>query len=309
LTESKNMTELPRELRTARDFIRWGASRFNREGLVFGHGADNALDEAAWLVTHALALPPDLPDRYLESRLTKAEKRSIADLFDRRVIERRPAAYLTHEAWFAGLKFYVDERVLVPRSPIAEMVENFFEPWIERDNVRRVLDLCTGSGCIGIACAYAFPNADVELVDISADALAVSQENIRRHGLDPRVQIRRSDLFAEVKGQFDIIVSNPPYVHAAEMDALPREYGHEPRLGLAAADQGLEFALRILREAHRHLKEGGILVVEVGDAQRALVERLPHVPFVWLEFQRGADGVFLMTREALAEVMTLIIAR
>ena len=303
------MSEFPRELRTVRDFIRWGASRFNREGLMFGHGTDNALDEAAWLVTHALALPPDLPERYLDSRLTKTEKRHIAELFDRRVVERRPAAYLTHEAWFAGLKFYVDERVLVPRSPIAELIENFFEPWIERDHARRVLDLCTGSGCIGIACAYAFPTAKVDLVDVSPDALAVAEENIRRHDVGKRVQVRRSDLFADVEGRFDIIVSNPPYVHDQEVNGLPAEYAHEPRLGLAAADQGLEFVLRIMREAHAHLSEGGILVVEVGEGQQALNERLPQIPFVWLEFQRGADGVFLLTQDALAEALPVIQAR
>lgn len=291
---------IPDELLTVRDFIRWGASRFNHAGLVYGHGTDNALDEATWLVTHALSLPPDVPDRYLDTRMTGDEKTRICSLFERRIVERKPAAYLTGEAWFAGLKFAVDERVLVPRSPIAETIQSYFAPWVEEPKqVKRVLDLCTGSGCIGIACAYAFPNAQVDLVDISPDALAVARENIHRHEMSDRVQAIQSDLFQNVIGQYDIIVSNPPYVDPVVVDRMPSEYRHEPRLGLDADQQGLEIAIRILKDANHHLNPGGILVVEVGEGENLLAERLPGVPFVWLEFQRGADGVFLLTQDAI----------
>ncbi|NNG11806.1 MAG: 50S ribosomal protein L3 N(5)-glutamine methyltransferase [Halobacteria archaeon] len=289
-------------LTTVRDFVRWGASRFNAAGLVFGHGTDNALDESAALVMHALHLDPELPEDYLDSVLTAAEREQVIKLIETRIETRKPAAYLTHEAWFAGLSFYVDERVLVPRSPIAELIADRFIPWIVPQQVGAVLDLCTGSGCIGIACAYAFPEARVDAVDISTDALAVAQRNVEHHGLEQRVRLRQSDLFEGLEGErYDIIVSNPPYVSDEEIQALPQEFRHEPALGLAAGADGMDVVARILRGAADHLSAFGILIVEVGYSQPALVARYPEAPFLWLEFEHGGEGVFLLERHQLVE--------
>lgn len=288
-------------LQSAVDFIRWGASRFAEARLHYGHGTDNALDEAVALVLHALHLPHGTPDRLLEARLTAAEKVDVYRLLSRRLEERVPAAYLTGDAWFAGLKFRSDERALVPRSPIAELVEAHFEPWVDPENVTRVLDLCTGGGCIAIACAHVFPAADVDAVDVSRDALDLAAENVALHGMEDRVRLFEGDLFAPLptESHYDIIVSNPPYVDAGDMSALPDEFRHEPELGLAAGADGLDIVRRILANASERLAPEGILVVEVGNSADALVRAFPDVAFTWLDFERGGEGVFLLTAAEL----------
>jgi len=291
---------LPNELHTLRDWIRWAASQFEQAELFYGHGTDNALDEAYALVMQALSLSFDMPQSYLGACLTRAEKERIAGLIEQRINTRKPLPYLLNRAWFAGLEFYVDERVLVPRSPISELIEAGFQPWLGNTVPDSVLDLCTGSGCIGLACAHAFPKAQVVAADISEDALAVAQINIDRQGLAERVQALVSDVFDGVPKQtFDLIVSNPPYVSATEWNALPEEYHQEPRLGLEAPDQGLEIVLRILREARQYLSAEGLLIVEVGYSRPALERRLPELPFLWPEFGRGGEGVFILTRSQL----------
>jgi ribosomal protein L3 glutamine methyltransferase len=287
------------QLTTLRDYVRWGASRFNAAGVYFGHGTASATDEAVALVLHALHLPHDLPSGYFGCVLLPEERERIVDLIERRIGERKPAAYLIGEAWFCGLPFYVDERVLVPRSPIAEPIERQFSPWLsEPESVTDILDLCTGSGCIGIACALAFPKARVDLVDISASALEVARRNIDRHELGDRVSAVESDLYGALGGRrYDLIISNPPYVNTEEWQALPAEYHAEPKLGLESGRDGLDCVRRILSEAETYLKPDGLLVVEVGSSAEALEEAYPRVPFCWLDFERGGDGVFLLTAE------------
>ncbi|HFD78804.1 MAG TPA: 50S ribosomal protein L3 N(5)-glutamine methyltransferase [Gammaproteobacteria bacterium] len=289
-------------LQSIRDLVRWGASRFRQAGLVFGHGTDNPFDEALQLVSHALHLPVQFPEHYLAARVTPDEREAVLALIQQRIDSRKPAAYLTHEAWFAGLPFYVDERVLVPRSPLAEWIERGFEPWLQPDSIERVLDLCTGSGCIAIACAAHFENAEVDAVDISPDALAVAQQNVERHGLQDWVRLIQSDLFSGLETQrYQLIISNPPYVSAAELSQLPEEYRHEPELGLAAGREGLDVVLRILAQAADYMEPDAILVVEVGNSQETLSECFPEVPFLWLEFERGGHGVFLLDAQQVQE--------
>lgn len=284
------------------DFVRWGASRFKEANLYFGHGTDNAVDDALALVLHALHLPHKLPAELMQSRLTHQERKAVLELFKRRINERQPVPYLTHEAWYAGMPFYVDERVLIPRSPIVEMIEQRFEPWIPAERISAVLDLCTGSGCIAIAAAVALPDALVDAADISPDALAVCERNIDRLEAGEQVQAIQSDLFSALTGRrYDVIVSNPPYVDVDDMASLPAEYHREPALALTAGEDGLDIVRRILREAADYLTPGGILIVEVGNSQDALIDAFPDVPFAWMEFERGDAEVFLLTREDLLE--------
>ncbi|MDQ2695574.1 MAG: 50S ribosomal protein L3 N(5)-glutamine methyltransferase [Pseudomonadota bacterium] len=294
-------------LHTLRDLIRWGASRMNEAGVFFGHGTANAIDEAAALVLHVLHLPPDLHGDWMQAALTPGEKRAAAELVERRVRERRPAAYLTRQAWFMGLSFYVDERVLVPRSPMAELIESLFSPWlVNPDAVADILDLGTGSGCIGIACAYMFPEARVDLTDISPAALEVARRNVVEHGLEDRVEVLHSDLFAALQGrQYDLIVSNPPYVSRLEMARLPEEYRHEPAIGLAAGDKGLDVVVRILRQAADYLTDDGVLVLEVGATRQALEAAYPEAPFLWLHLERGGEGILHITARQLRECRAL----
>ncbi len=289
-------------LETIQDYIRWGASLFTQSELSYGHGNSTAIDEAAYLVLHTLNLAPDTHSVYFSSKLTDNEKKALTDILFRRAKEKIPAAYLTNESWFAGLSFFVDERVLVPRSPIAELIQNYYEPWVDVAKVHQILDLCTGSGCIAIANAYYFPDAEIDAVDISEDALDVALQNIEKHDLVDRVNIIQSDLFSNLKGrQYDIIVSNPPYVDAEDMASLPVEYLSEPELGLAAGDDGLKLTIPMLEQAAEHLFPEGILIIEVGNSEHALQERYSDLPFYWLEFENGGHGVFLLTREQLDE--------
>ncbi len=277
------------------------ARRFDAAGLAYGHGTDNAGDEAAWLVHAVAGIDFALAAEQAGRPLGAAQLARIETLARRRIRERRPLAYLLNSAWFAGREFYVDERVLVPRSPLAETIGERFSPWLARDpEIRRAADLGTGSGCIAIALALEFPEASVDAVDISADALAVCRINIRRHGLEGRVHARRSSFFDSLAGRYDLIVSNPPYVGADDMQALPPEYRREPSLGLAAGEDGLDSVLTILHDAGRFIEDGGLLVVEVGNSRAALEARFPQVGFVWLEFAHGGEGVFLLSADELA---------
>ncbi|SDS13261.1 [LSU ribosomal protein L3P]-glutamine N5-methyltransferase [Halopseudomonas xinjiangensis] len=284
-------------LSTIRDLVRWGVSRFHQAGVYFGHGTDNAWDESRLLVLDALYLPWETPLEYLNCHVTDDERDAVLTLLQRRIDERIPAAYLTGHARFAGFDFIVDERVLVPRSPIAELIANRFEPWLERDPLT-ILDLCTGSGCIGIACAHAFTEAEVVLADLSGDALAVAELNIEAHDLGDRVEARWSDGFSGMAGErFDLIVSNPPYVDAEDMRDLPDEYLHEPEIGLACGEDGLDLVRRMLAEAADHLTEDGLLVIEVGNSMVHVMAEWPEVDFEWVKFEHGGHGVFVLSAE------------
>jgi len=285
-------------LETIRDYIRWGASQFSEAKLFHGHGTATAIDDAAALVLHSLHLPYDLAECYFSSKLTQAEREKITQLINRRVKERIPSAYLTNEAVFSGLKFYVDQRVLVPRSPFAEIIQEQFAPWVDPDQVHHILDLCTGSACIAIACAYAFPDAQVDAVDLSADALEVAKINVAQHELEERLSLHQSDLFTALPAQkYDLIVSNPPYVAISEWQQLPDEFHAEPEMGFTGGESGLDLVIKILVNAADYLTEQGILIIEVGSSAETLQTQFPNIPFYWLEFEKGGDGVFLLTAE------------
>lgn len=295
-----DIEEAVAHLSTIGDWIRWAASRFTEAGLYFGHGADNAWDEAVQLVLTTLRLPLDMNAAIADATLTPSERKQIANLILRRIETRQPLAYLLKQGWFNGLPFYVDERVLVPRSPMAELLDKQFEPWVDAENVQHILDIGTGSGCIAIAAALMFPEAQVDAVDINPDALVVAKINVERYHLQDRVHLHQGDCFSGWPAKkYDIILSNPPYVSAAEMATLPQEYHREPRAALYAPDDGLAIVKRILAEAKRHLTPQGILVVEVGNSDEALVEHFPNTPFTWLDLERGGHGLFLLTAEQL----------
>jgi len=288
--------------KTPRALIHWGADRFDKAGLVYGHGTDNALDEAASLVLQTLEISYDQPDAVLDKEVSETDYARVVGLLEQRVSTRKPAAYLMDEAWFAGMPFYVDERVLVPRSPIAELIAAQFSPWIDPERVTRILDMGTGSGCIAIACAVAFPEAQVDAADVSRDALDVARINTARHGVDGRVNLVESDLFSALGGRtYDIIVSNPPYVPREEAGQLAAEYQHEPAAGLIAGEDGLDIVVQMLKDAARYLASDGILVVEVGYTHAALQAQYPEVPFVWLDFKNGGAGVCLLEAARLAQ--------
>jgi ribosomal protein L3 glutamine methyltransferase len=294
--------QIIQQLHTVRDFVRWGMTQFQRTGVYYGHGTDNPYDEALVLILHTLHLPHDCVPHTLDARLTLAEREQVLGVLETRYQKRMPAPYITGEAWFAGFPFHVDKRVLIPRSPLAESIEAGFDPWLGDNYPNRILDLCTGGGCIGIASALYLADAEVVLADISSDALVVAELNIERHAVADRVRTVQSDLFDGLAGKtFDLIVSNPPYVDAQDIADLPAEFRHEPMLALAAGDDGLDLARRILREAANYLTEHGVLIVEVGNSWVALEEAYPRVPFTWLEFERGGHGVFLLTRDQLLE--------
>jgi ribosomal protein L3 glutamine methyltransferase len=292
---------VPAELETLRDWLRFAVSRFTQAGLSFGHGFANAYDEAIYLLLHTLHLPLDRVDPFLDAKLTHAERNELAALLTRRVEERVPAAYLTREAWLGEFRFHVDERVLIPRSFIAELLADGLAPHVvEPAAVSSALDLCTGSGCLAVLLAHAFPAADNDAADLSSDALAVAQRNVSDYGLAGRINLIRSDLFDNVpEKSYDVIICNPPYVTTMAMEELPREYRHEPELALAGGDDGMDAVRTILREAPRFLETEGVLVVEVGHNRIGAEAAFPRMPFLWLSTPSSADSVFLLKREEI----------
>ena len=285
---------------TARACIELAEQRFNRSELYYGHGTDSAGSDAFYLVMCAAGLAFDCDETELDKPLDNTTSEYIKRLIEQRVEKRIPVAYLVNRAWFAGHEFYIDQRVLIPRSPIAELINNHFQPWIKPEQVKRILDIGTGSGCIPIACAYAYPEASISAVDIDEAALQVAEINVLKHALQDRVSLFHSNLFAGLDAMnYDIIISNPPYVSDEEMQTLPEEYHHEPVLALAAKDQGLALVSRILEQASDYLNDDGILIVEVGNSRQSLIERYPDYPFTWLEFEQGGEGVFLLHKHEL----------
>lgn len=295
------MDSLLAELHTMRDWLRWGVSRFNEARLFFGHGTDNAYDEAAYLILHALHLPPDRLEPFLDARLAHAERLAVLNLLQQRIARRVPAAYLTKEAWLGDFRFYVDERVIVPRSYFAELLAEGFAPWVDDpDDIEDALDLCTGSGCLAILMAHAFPCANVDAVDISPPALEVARRNVADYQLEDRVRLVESDVFDGLKGRrYDLIISNPPYVTSAAMASLPAEYRQEPALALGAGDDGLDVVRRILAGAREHLKPGGLLAVEVGHNRDIVDAAFPELPLTWIDTPSSEDKLFLVRADDL----------
>lgn len=289
------------QFETIIDFLRFGMSQATRHDLYYGHGTDNVYDDMLALIFGSLSLPPDTNELLLHSRLSPEEKNCLREQLSRRIVEKIPVPYLTHQSFFCGLSFYVDERVLIPRSPIAELITQQFSPWVDGDNVQRILDLCTGSACIAIACHYAFPYAQIDAVDLSADALEVAAINCKQHGLHTdEVRLIESDCWENVPPvRYDLIISNPPYVGDEEMATLPTEYCHEPDMALRTANNGLFIVEKILERAQNYLTDEGILVVEVGNSEEALLARYPELPFTWIDFEHGGQGVFLLTQKQL----------
>ncbi|HTP99976.1 MAG TPA: 50S ribosomal protein L3 N(5)-glutamine methyltransferase [Casimicrobiaceae bacterium] len=291
------------ELDTLRDWLRFTVSRMGERGLAFGHGSADAYDEAAYLLLHALHLPLDRLEPFLDARLTQDERARLSDLFTRRIDERIPAAYLTREAFLGDFRFYVDERVIIPRSYIAELIPGALEPFVgQASDVKTALDMCTGSGCLAILMAHAYLEADIDAVDLSSDALAVAQRNVSDYGLLARINLIRSDLFENLpEKSYDLVICNPPYVDTMAMEALPPEYRHEPALALAGGDDGLDAVRRLVKEAPRFLNHGASLVVEIGHNREAAESAFPRLPMVWLATAQSEDGVFVVKREDLVK--------
>jgi ribosomal protein L3 glutamine methyltransferase len=299
MNESDNLVI---ELVSIRDYIRYAVSCFHEAKLYFGHGTDNAWDEAVTLILTALHLPPTTDRVVLEAKITLAERQNIVKLLQSRINERKPTAYLVKEAWFMGLPFYIDERVLIPRSPIAELILKKFEPWAKYEQVNTILDIGTGSGCIAIACAHIFPHAEIDASDIDEEAMKVAKINIDAHRLQHQIHLYHSDVFANIPAKkYDIIISNPPYVANSEMEGLPAEYLHEPRNALFAGEDGLNIVNKILAKAKEYLTDHGVLIVEVGNSEHAVREKYSQLPLMWLEFEHGGGGVFLISRDQLEE--------
>ena len=296
-------TQAESQLHTFRDLLRFSVSRFNEAGLFFGHGSSNAYDEAAYLILHTLHLPPDQMETFLDARLTNMEISQVLGIIKRRALEKIPAAYLTQEAWLGDFSFYVDKRVLIPRSFIAELLREQLSPWVsDPSSVHSALDLCTGSGCLAILLAHAFENATIDATDISDEALEVANKNVEDYDLNQRVHLLQSDLFCSLEGRlYDLIISNPPYVNAESMASLPKEYLHEPRSALASGNDGLEATKEILRRAAGYLTDEGMLIVEIGHNRAALEEAFPQTPFTWLETTAGDGFVFMLTRDHLPQ--------
>jgi ribosomal protein L3 glutamine methyltransferase len=295
--------EVTKDFKTIIDFLRFGFSRAEQSQLFYGHGTDNAWDDIWVLILSSLSLPLNVEPMLLQANLTIDEKKLLCNNLEKRIEKNIPVPYLTHEAYFCDLSFYVDERVLIPRSPIAELIKQQFSPWVEPDNVLKVLDLCTGSGCIGIACCYAFPDARVDVADISGDALEVAKINMEKHGVEDELNLIKSDCFDDIPVlQYDLIISNPPYVGTEEMQTLPAEYKHEPTLALETENNGLAIVDNILKNAGKYLSEDGILVIEVGNSEQALIDAYPDVPFMWADFEHGGSGVFILTSQQIRQL-------
>lgn len=299
----KSNTQKESSIVTLGDYLNWASEYFGQQDLYYGHGTDNPWDEAVMLVLYVLKLPGENDRSMLAKQLQPEQRVELIKLAKKRVADRLPVPYITGEAWFAGERYIVNPSVLIPRSPMAETIGTHFQPWLGKIQPKRILDMCTGSGCLAIFAAKEFPEAQVDAVDISPPALDVARQNILLHNCADRVNAIESDLFSELSGRkYDIIISNPPYVSAEEMSDLPVEYTHEPELALASGDDGLDLSIQIIREAKQYLTDDGLLFVEVGNSWPTLVEHYPQIPFTWLEFEYGGEGVFMLTAEQLKEI-------